>query len=188
MALAVLLSAAFALAQSDMEKPELPEILALWTPYQESLKSVARDRDGKIDSLDRSYLANLDKRQKEAIAAGNLDDTLAIKSERERIVAHEATTDEQRKAMGLALAKLQGSYDTALKAYAVEMIKREGVLQQKYVADLEALQKRVTTSGDLDKALRVKVERERVATGLSAALREANSTRRAITCGLREAK
>lgn len=163
--IASLFIAPFARAQADAGSPGLTEILALWTPYQDTLKTVAADRDKKVENLDRIYLLNLDKVQKETTAAGDLEGALAVKAERDRIAAHQETTEEQRKAMGPALAKLRMSYDAALKGYVEEAVKRDGVLLQKYLADLETLQKSITTTGDLEKALLVKAEKERVKAG-----------------------
>jgi len=101
--------------------------------------------------------------KKERAEAVDLDGALAVKAEMDRLGAHQPTSEEQRKAMPPALRALRGSYDAALKGYWDEAARGDGALLQKYLADLEVLQKRITITGNLEKALLVKVERERAA-------------------------
>jgi len=141
----------------------LPEIQALLATHEAAQKTVAADRDKKLANLDYIYRLNVDKLQNDRAAAGDLDGALAAKAELDRLSAHQALSDEQRKAMNPALQALRASYDAALKGYHEEAAKQNAALLQKLLADLEALQTRITTSGDLDKALRVKAEKERIA-------------------------
>ena len=163
--IAFLLAALVARAQvgnsQEPRKPDLPEIQALWSPWQDALKAGAADRDKKLANLDYVYMLNLDKLMKERSAAVDLDGALAAKAELDRLGGRQATTEEQRNSMPPALRTLRGSYDTALKGYLDEASRRDDALAQKYLADLEALQKRITMSGDLQKAVVVKSERER---------------------------
>ncbi|HTE94481.1 MAG TPA: SUMF1/EgtB/PvdO family nonheme iron enzyme, partial [Bradyrhizobium sp.] len=92
-----------------------------------------------------------------------VDGALAAKAELDRLSAHQALTDEQRQAMNPALQPLRASYDAALKGYHDEAAKQNAALLQKLLADLEALQTRITTTGNLDKALQIKAEKERLA-------------------------
>jgi hypothetical protein len=140
----------------------MPEIQALWAPHEAAQKAVAADRDKKLANLDYLYLLNVDKLKNDRAAAGDLDGALAAKAELDRLSAHQALTDEQRQAMNPALQALRASYDAALKGYHDEAAKQNAALLQKLLADLEALQTRITTTGDLDKALRVKAEKERI--------------------------
>ncbi|HTE95899.1 MAG TPA: SUMF1/EgtB/PvdO family nonheme iron enzyme, partial [Bradyrhizobium sp.] len=153
-------------AQSDNPqepgKPELPEIQPLWAPYQAALKAVAAERDKKLANLDYIYLLNLDKMKKERAEAVDLDGALAVKAEMDRLGAHQATSEEQRNSMPPALRALRGSYDAALKGYLDEAARGDQAALPKYLVDLEGLQKRITMTGDLQKALLVKAERDRL--------------------------
>ena len=170
-AIALLLAAPLARAQADNpqdpRKPELAEIQPLWAPYQAGLKAVAAERDKKLANLDNIYLLNLDKMKKERAEAVDLDGALAVKAEMDRLGAHQATSEEQRNAMPLALLTLRGSYDAALKGYLDEAARGNEAALQKYLVDLEGLQKRITMAGDLKKALLVMAERERLIAGAS---------------------
>jgi len=169
--IALFLAAPLARAQADNpqepRKPELAEIQPLWAPYQAALKAVAAERDKKLANLDYIYLLNLDKLKKERAEAVDLDGALAVKAEMDRLGAHQATSEEQRNAMPPALRTLRGSYDAALKGYLDEAARGEAAALQKYLADLEGLQKRITMAGDLNKALVVMAERERLIAGAS---------------------
>jgi len=139
----------------------------LWAPYHAGLKAVAAERDKKLANLDNIYLLNLDKMKKERAEAVDLDGALAVKAEMDRLEAHQATSEEQRKAMPPALRALRASYDAALKSYLEEAASGDGAALQKYLVDLEGLQKRITMTGDLQKALMVKAERDRLTAGAS---------------------
>jgi heme-degrading monooxygenase HmoA len=161
----LLFAASLACAQSEapQERAVLPEVQALWTPYQNSLKAVEFDRDQKLRQLDYIYMLNLDKMQKDRSAAGDLDGALAVKAELGRLGGRQETTAEQIKAMNPALQKLRAAYDTALKNYQGEAATSNAALLRKLLADLEEVQRRITTTGDLEKALLVKAEKERIA-------------------------
>jgi len=169
--IALFLAAPLARAQAENaqepRKPELAEIQPLWAPYQAALKAVAAERDKKLANLDNIYLLNLDKRKKERAEAVDLDGALAVKAEMDRLGAHQATSEEQRNSMPPALRALRGSYDAALKGYLDEAARGDQAALQKYLVDLEGLQKRITMTGDLKKALVVMAERERLIAGAS---------------------
>jgi len=141
----------------------MPEIQALWATHEAAQKTVAADRDKKLANLDYIYRLNVDKLKNERAAVGDLDGALAAKAELDRLSAHQALTDAQRKAMNPELGKLRAAYEAALKGYQNEEVRSEAALLQKLLADLEALQTRITTTGDLDKALVVKAQKERIA-------------------------
>jgi formylglycine-generating enzyme required for sulfatase activity len=105
--------------------------------------------------------------KKERAEAVDLDGALAVKAEMDRLGAHQATSEEQRQAMPPALRALRGSYDAAWKGYLDEAARGNEALLQKYLVDLEGLQKRISMTGDLDKALLVKAERDRFMVGAS---------------------
>ncbi|HTE94480.1 MAG TPA: hypothetical protein VK678_13340, partial [Bradyrhizobium sp.] len=108
-------------------------------------------------------MVNLDRLQNERATAGDLDGALAAKAELDRLGARQETTAEQIKAMNPALQKLRAACDTALKNYHDEAAKSNAALLRKLLADLEEVQRRITTTGNLQKALQVKTEKERIA-------------------------
>ena len=164
-ALCLASSLARAQAENSQEpgKPDIPEIQPFRSLYESGRQAAAAERDQKVKNLDYIYMLNLDKLRNGRAAAGDLDGALAAKAELDRLGAHQPTTDGQRKAMTPEVGKLRTAYEAALKGYHDEAARRDGALLQKLLADLEGLQARVTTTGDLDKALRIKAEKERIA-------------------------
>jgi hypothetical protein len=62
-----------------------------------------------------------------------------------------------------ALRKLRVGYDPVLKKGEDEVARRYDTASRKYLADMDALQKRLTMGGDLDAAILVETEKDRFA-------------------------
>ena len=137
------------------------EIKVASAPYHAAVEAVSAEYQKWIAALDTWYLAELDKLQAARAKLGDLDGAIAIKKERERMASHSPTTPEQIQAMPAPLRTLRAGYDQGLKKSADEGARRIDTARRKYLADLEALQKRITTTGDIDKALLVKAEKDR---------------------------
>jgi len=150
-------------------KPDAKESLAvLAAAYKADLDGAAADYEKWLATLQTWYLSSLDKLQGERTKAGDLDGVLAFKAERERIAAHTETTREQVQAMPETLAKLRAAYEPALKRIVDQAAQRKDAARGKYLARLEALQKSLTLSIELDGALLVKTEKERIAAEMPA--------------------
>lgn len=137
------------------------EMKAVGAPYHAAVEAVSADYQKWVASLDTWYLAELDKLKAARAKLGDLDGAVAVKAERDRIASHAATTPEQIQAMPATLRKVRTGYDQGLKKSADEGARRIDTVRRKYLADLEALQKRITISGDIEQALAVKAEKER---------------------------
>ena len=114
------------------------------------------------------YASNLDKMQTERTKAGDLDSVVAINAERGRVGAMEQPTEEQVRAMPEAVRKLRATYDASLKKIEDDATRRNDLANRKYLTDLEALQSRITRTGDIEQALVVKAEKERVTEEITA--------------------
>ncbi len=164
-----ILSLIFATSVLCAEEPAKPltnpdamtELKGASAPYYAALESVSADCQKWLAALETSYLAGLDKLKDARAKAGDLDGAVAIKAEQERFAAHAATTAEQIQAMPAALRTLRATYDQGVKRIADEGRRRMDLPRRKHLADLDALQKRITISGDIDQALLVKAEKER---------------------------
>jgi hypothetical protein len=137
------------------------ELHAVKVPYDAAAESLSSDYRKWLGAADTWYVGELDKLQAARAKLGDLDGALASKSERDRIAASTATTPEQLQAMPAPLRQLRTSYDSAVKRATDERARRSDMLRRKYLADLEALQKRVTMTEDIEQALIVKTEKER---------------------------
>ena len=143
--------------------PPLSDFEVLKQKYQTALSPIDMRAGEKREVLRKDYVAALDKAQKEAMAAGNLDAALSAKAERERVVGNEETTDEQKQAMPRTLAALRGSYDKGLGRIAGEATVETQQVLDRYLVNLQALEKTLTKRGDLEGALAVRAEREKYA-------------------------
>jgi hypothetical protein len=165
--LAVLLFAAAmpTFAQDAAAPPVAPtedrEIGALRAPLQQAKEALAAAEEKALLNMQAWYLTNLAKLEAETQAKGNLDHVLLIRKEKERITAHEASTAEQLSAMPAALGGLRASYDGGIKKIRDDAAARWDALARKFLADLEALQVRLTKAGEIDRALAVKTEKEK---------------------------
>jgi len=149
-------------ATAPQATPEATDELKLiGAPYFAAVETVSADYQKWIVATETWYLAELDKLQSARAKTGDLEGALAIKAERERIASHAPTPPEQIPTMPQSLRALRAQFDQGMKRNMDEGTRRIDLARRKYLADLEALQKRLTIAGDLDKALAVKTEKER---------------------------
>ncbi len=137
------------------------EMAAVQRTYREAREKLEVDFGKWSSTLHTWYQTNLEKLQTDTAKKGDLDGAVAIKAERERLVAFAETTPDQVANMPAALRALRGSYDASVKRITDEGARRDAEIRRKYLADLEALQKRTTVAGDIDEALGVKTEHQR---------------------------
>ena len=155
-------------ATSAAKADAVAEIAKLQEAYNTAMEANATEGLKWNEGLEKWYLDGLDKLKAERSKAGDLDGAVLAKTEHDRIAAHTETTAEQIKAMSPAMRALRTRYEGSLRKIAEEVGKRNLPVSQKFLADLEALQKRITVSGDIEQALIVKAEKDRFAAQLAA--------------------
>lgn len=149
----LLLSAVGASAQKRDASP--PQLRRLNAEHAESLGAVARQRNERLRLSRNWYATALDQLLRKATSEGNLDQALALKTERESF--HETPlTAEQRKALPASLAPVREKFDAELSKAATDATQQEIPLLKRYVAALTDLQTQITKTGNLDAALTVK--------------------------------
>ena len=145
-------------------KPDAKADMAiLAAAHQADLNDLSAESEKWATALKSWYLTSLEKLLGESTKAGDLEGTLAFKAERERIASGAETTREQIEAMPPLLRKLRAAYEETLKKNKEEAARRKDAARVKYLANLEALQTRLTTNGKLDDAVLVRKEKDRVA-------------------------
>ena len=145
-------------------KPDAKADMAiLAAAHQADLNDLSAESEKWATALKSWYLTSLEKLLGESTKAGDLEGTLAFKAERERITSGAETTREQIEAMPPLLRKLRAAYEETLKKNKEEAARRKDAARVKYLAILEALQTRLTTNGELDDAVLVRKEKDRVA-------------------------
>jgi hypothetical protein len=148
------------------DSARLPEIEVLRAPYLKNLTAIRTARDTRTAPITRSYLAALDRLEKEISARGDLDGALAVKAERERAAGKEELTAEERKKMSPSLSALRERYDKDLAPIETPALQQEQQLTRQYLVALDALQRRLTTVNQIEKAAHVRAERESAAASL----------------------
>ena len=140
-----------------------PELEAARVTYLRGVTNLRTARDTRVAALAKSYAASLERLQKEITARGDLDGALQAKAELERLGGGQEPSAEERKVMPPALVALRRQFEIARDPVAATARQQEEQETKAYVVALDALQKRLTTQNQLDKALLVKAEREKFA-------------------------
>jgi hypothetical protein len=153
---------AFVHAQPAVAKEEAAaEIAKLEPGYKAAMEGIKTEQEKWEKALETWYVTALEKVLADRAQAGDLDGAVATKAERERMASHAETTAEHIQKMPPALRAVRTTYEASRKQIAGEVAKRTAVASQKYLADLDALQKRLTQQNVIDEALLVKAEKAR---------------------------
>ncbi len=150
-------------APAPMPKNEVEAGLAL---LETGFKNAAAGEPEKVyqasmAGLNKSYLGALDRALGSATKAGNLDDAVALREEKQRIesgkgiptVLEESTLTQP---VTETLKKLRGTYRNTQSQHDAVRARALTALYDKYEQALDALQAEQTKAGKLDEALRVK--------------------------------
>ncbi|HEV7404869.1 MAG TPA: hypothetical protein VGO11_18145 [Chthoniobacteraceae bacterium] len=136
------------------------EIARLQEGLKTAVDAIAAERAKWMTALDAWYTAGLEKLLADRSAAGDLDGVIALKTERTRFSAQGEMTADQLNAMPGTLRTFYETYQASFKKTGDELARRTAAANQKHVADLEALQRRVTMTGNIEQALKVKSVKE----------------------------
>ena len=141
----------------------LPEMEPSLSRFNAALQAIADARGPVRNKIKADYAANLDTVFKQIAATGDLDAALQVKAEKERIAVGQDPTEAQKAGMPSALKAARDKYERALVPSQTDQRNAENVARQRYLAELEQLQRQLTMRTELDKAALVKAERERIA-------------------------
>jgi hypothetical protein len=144
---------------------KVAEMESLRESYERKLEANRAARDQRAKNVIRSYMGGLETLRKEAAASGDLDGTLAVKSEQERVSKGTEPSDEQKRAFPGKLLALRLAFERERAPFHEAAEKERAEVLAKYGAALDELQQRLTKANQLDKALAVKAAREKIARG-----------------------
>ena len=148
-ALCILCSAVFLVAVASGQTV-FPEIAAARDPYQRNLTLIHTTRDQRSAPITTSYLAALERLEKQV--AGDPAVATAVASERERVAAKREPQAFERKAMPPALAELRTRYEKDLERSNAPYVQQEQQMTRQYISILDVLQRRLTAQNDIAKA------------------------------------
>ncbi len=130
--------------------------------YSESWRQIEGKRTERLANLKTQYLNALEGLTKKAMAKGDLDEVLAVKAEKDRAQTDTPTMDADLAAMPVALKNARAAYDQSALRIRTEQEQMLRGLHEKYIQTLQAQERKLTSQGNLDDALAVRAEKERV--------------------------
>lgn len=151
-----IIGASPAFAQDTSAVPELEEVRA---PYLRSISELHATRDTQLAGITKSYVASLERLQKELTAHGDLEGGLQVKAELDRVAAGKVPTVAERKPMPAPLVVLRHQFENQCSPILTYSRQREDQQTKAYLLALDSLQQRLTRDNKMDKALLVKAER-----------------------------
>ena len=148
--------------RASAQTSEPPPFAFLQNQYQLAQDQLGAEQARKRDKLKIDYSRALGKAGDSAKAAGNLDLVLAIKNEVGRVVNDAKPTAEERNGMSKPLADLRTQFETADLRLADEYAARQEALTARYIQNLDVLEKKLTAGNDIDGAILVRSEKDRI--------------------------
>lgn len=145
-------------AASTSTTPALARLTQLETAYTAAIQREVLDAHTQaIKDLDQKYLAALDRALEASSKAGNLDQAIIYRQEKERVLASAPLPQEENP----LLKSLRETYQTSLTQLTTQRDQRHHDLRQKFILALELHQTELTQAGDLDTALTIRTRKER---------------------------
>lgn len=139
-----------------------PGIDAILSAHQADLETrVNGPHLNAVKSLATSYTAALDRAIAASSQAGNLDEAVAIREEKNRVVAGESPPPDDEGAPA-ALVSLRTTYRAALEKLESTRKLAAAPLVRETDQKLDALQREMTQSGDLEAAVAVRETRQKL--------------------------
>ena len=135
---------------------------------QEPFATIAAEAEKATKDVTANYLSGLDQLQGQKAAAGDIDGVVALKQERDRVTNHAQPTAADLQAMSAPVRKLRATYEADTRKAADEAVRRDKLARSSYLANLEALQKRMNAAGEIEQGLLVKAEKNRFIAELAA--------------------
>ncbi len=115
-----------------------------------------------INTLGLNYAAALDRSMFDASKAGRLDETIALREEKQHFTTHKFMPSIDPSGLHSAVVKLRNTYRSAEKAYALQKDTASLPLYDRYIGVLSALEKELISQGKSADASRVRTKRDDV--------------------------
>lgn len=126
--------------------------------YQTELETVETDALFKEVELARKYIAALEHLEQKLAAAGDLDAIVRVREEREAVEKSSGTTSHEDK----SLVELREKYLTARKSIHDETGAARRKITRDFTLKLQELETELTKAGDVETAITLRKERERL--------------------------
>ena len=129
------------------------------TAFERDVNTAYADQ---IATLGTGYAAALDRSMLDASKAGRLDETIALREEKQRFTTHKFMPSIDPSGLHSAVVKLRNTYRSAEKAYALQKDAASLPLYDRYIEVLSALEKELNSQGQSADAARVRTKRDDV--------------------------
>lgn len=145
--------AALIITFSTARSQEAPDLKALLASYQEKVELEAvRPYELGVANLNEKYLAALLPMQEAAQKSGKLEQAIALKQERERVLAGQTVPDQDEAGTIDALKKMRATYRTALARLDLNRDKIIRPMKEAFYKQLDSVALSLTKAGKLDEA------------------------------------
>jgi hypothetical protein len=139
-----------------------PPFEQLKTTYEQQSLALDQVYDAAISNAPLQYVQSLTVLEKKYVGAGNLDGVIAVRNERLRFEVDKALVEKDLVANPPDLAAAQTWLLDAPKRADMERMRGIGTLTRQYSDALERLKVQLTKSGQIQDALSVKAEIDRL--------------------------
>lgn len=159
--LVLILLVSYSSGAEEVQKPPLA-FVTLQEKYNNAVIPIDLERNERKVALTQSYMTALEELQQNYMADGDLDGSVAAKEEKERMGACESATAAGIEAMPERIRNMRRDYEEKLEKIDQEQDRELENVRERYVQNLSKLERRLTRQGDLDGALIVRGEKERM--------------------------
>ncbi|MFC5454340.1 protein kinase domain-containing protein [Prosthecobacter fluviatilis] len=148
--------------------PSVNEPIVLRLAQLESQFQTAFERDvnaaytDQLNTLGSGYSTALDRAMLDASKAGRLDETLALREEKQRFTTHKFMPSIDPASLHKSVVSLRNAYRSAEKKYAQQKDASSLPLYDRYIEVLNALEKEVISQGRGADAAAIRTKREDV--------------------------
>ena len=146
---------------SDSQTAAIPEAAELQAKYEEKVRlDVLRPHELVVADLNAKFATALERAQETAQKAGNLDDAVVIKAEKEAALSGKYMPPQDDAKTPASLKTMRSTYRAALARLELDRDKKLRPLKDAYARSLEALMLTMTKGGKLEEAMALKKLRE----------------------------
>jgi hypothetical protein len=131
------------------------------TAFERDVNTAYTDQ---LDTLGAGYATALDRAMLDASKAGRLDETIALREEKQRFTTHKFMPSIDPSSLHKSVVTLRNAYRTAEKKYAQQKDATSLPLYDRYIEVLSALEKEVLAQGRSSEAAAVRTKRDDVVT------------------------
>ena len=150
-------------ASASTNEPIIDRLAQLESQFQTAFeRDVNTTYTEQLSTLGTGYATALERAMLDASKAGRLDETIALRDEKQRFTTHKFMPSIDPASLHKTVVNLRNSYRSAEKKYAQQKDAASLPLYDRYIEVLTALEKEVLAQGRIAEASAVRVKRDDV--------------------------